>query len=94
MPRRGGVVVAVRVEVVVVRAEERIHHVDQRLVGLTVGEDLGGAPVEGAGEIQVIVDGRVAARGDEHLSSGNNGEQSTNGNRISTEGTSRDVAEM
>ena len=40
---------------------ERIHHVDQRSVGLHVGEDLGDAPVEGVGEIQVIVDGRVAA---------------------------------
>ena len=46
---------------------KRIHHVDQRHVGLIVGEDLGGAPVEGAGEIQVIGDGRVAARGLGHV---------------------------
>ena len=46
---------------------EIIHHVDQRSVGLNVGEDLGDAPVEGAGEIQVIVDGRVAARGLGHV---------------------------
>jgi hypothetical protein len=50
-----------------VGGRERIHHVDQRDVGLIVGEDLGGAPAEGAGEIQVIGDGRVAARGLGHV---------------------------
>ena len=48
-------------------AGKRIHHVDQRSVGLRVGEDLRDAAAEGVGEIEVIVDSRVAAGRARHV---------------------------
>ena len=48
-----------------VGGRERIHQADQRRVVLVVGEDLREAPIEGVSEIQVIIDVRVAAGGDD-----------------------------
>ena len=48
-----------------VGGRERIHQADERRVALVVGEDLREAPIEGVSEIQVIIDVRVAAGGDD-----------------------------